>query len=115
MIELAEKNARAASVSNVSFIEAKINSVPLPDSSVDCIISNCVINLVPKEDKASVFKEVFRLLKPGGRAALSDILAKKQLSQDIADNMALYVGCVAGASQIADYEEYLRMAGFQGR
>ena len=114
MIELAEKNTQKAGVSNAKFIEATINSVPLPDSSVDCIISNCVINLVPATDKPAVFKEIARLLKPGGRVAISDILARKPLPDHITKNMALYVGCVAGASEIATYEEYLEQAGFEG-
>ncbi|KAE8405765.1 UbiE/COQ5 family methyltransferase [Aspergillus pseudonomiae] len=114
MIELAEKNTQKAELSNVKFIESNINSIPLPDSSVDCIISNCVINLVPATDKAAVFREIARLLKPGGRVAISDILARKPLPDHITSNMALYVGCVAGAGQIVEYEEYLRQAGFEG-
>lgn len=114
MIELAEKSKQSAGVSNARFIEATINSVPLPDSSIDCIISNCVINLVPATDKPAVFKEIARLLKPGGRVAISDILARKPLPDYMAKNMALYVGCVAGASEIAKYEEYLEQAGFEG-
>ncbi|KAG2415446.1 hypothetical protein HFD88_006637 [Aspergillus terreus] len=114
MIELAEKNIQQAGLSNAKIIESNINSIPLPDSSVDCIISNCVINLVPATDKAAVFKEIARLLKPGGRVAISDILARKPLPDHITKNMALYVGCVAGASQIGEYEEYLRQAGFEG-
>lgn len=114
MIDLATKNAKTAGLSNTSFIEASITSITLPESSVDCIISNCVINLVPAKDKASVFDEVARLLKSGGRLAVSDILARKELPKSIADDMALYVGCIAGASQVVEYEEYLRQAGFQG-
>jgi len=114
MIELAEKNAQKAGVSNTKFIEATINSVPLPDSSVDCIISNCVINLIPATDKPAVFKEIARLLKPGGRVAISDILARKPLPDHITKNMALYVGCVAGASEITTYKEYLEQAEFKG-
>ncbi|RAO73305.1 uncharacterized protein BHQ10_009317 [Talaromyces amestolkiae] len=113
MINLATKNAKASGLSNTSFIEASITSIPLPDSSVDCIISNCVINLVPAKDKGLVFLEIARLLKPGGRLAISDILARKELPRSIVDNMELYVGCIAGASQVAEYEEYLRQAGFQ--
>lgn len=113
MIELAKKNIHKAGLPNARIIEANINSIPLPDSSVDCIISNCVINLVPATDKAAVFKEIARLLKPGGRVAISDILARKPLPDHITDNMALYVGCVAGASQTGAYEDYLRQAGFE--
>ncbi|KAL1962414.1 hypothetical protein VTN77DRAFT_9685 [Rasamsonia byssochlamydoides] len=113
MIELAKKNVNDAGVRNASFIEASIASIPLPDSSVDCIISNCVINLVPAKDKATVFQEIARLLKPGGRVAISDILARKQLPENIVNDMSLYVGCIAGASQVAEYEDYLTSAGFQ--
>lgn len=114
MIELAKKNAQKAELSNVKFIEATINSIPLPDTSVDCIISNCVINLVPASDKAAVFKEIARLLKPGGRVAISDMLARKPLPDNITKKMALFFGCVAGASQVEEYEDYLKQAGFQG-
>ena len=113
MIELAEKNTQKAGITNVKFMEATINAVPLPDSSIDCIISNCVINLVPKNDKPAVFKEIARLLRPGGRVAISDVLARKPLPDHITKNMALYVGCVAGASEIRRYEEYLEEAGFE--
>ncbi|KAJ5731741.1 UbiE/COQ5 family methyltransferase [Penicillium malachiteum] len=114
MIELAEKNMQKAGVSNAKFIEATINSMPLPDSSIDCIISNCVINLVPAIDKPAVFKEIARLLKPGGRVAISDILARKPLPDHITKNKALYFGCVAGTSEIVRYEEYLEQGGFEG-
>lgn len=114
LIELSNKNAEKSELSNTKFIEATINSIPLPDTSVDCIISNCVINLVPASDKAAVFKEIARLLKPGGRVAISDILARKPLPDNITRNMALFVGCVAGASQIKEYEDYLKQAGFEG-
>lgn len=114
MIELANNNTKSAGLPNTLFIEASITSIPLPDSSVDCIISNCVINLVPRNDKPSVFKEIARLLKPGGRVAISDILARKALPQKVADDLVLYVGCIAGASQAAEYEEYLVSAGFKG-
>lgn len=113
MIELAENNAQKGGLSNAQFIEATIHSIPLPDASVDCIISNCVINLVPTADKPAVFREIARLLKPGGRVAISDILARKPLPDHITKNMALYVGCVAGASQIDEYKEYLAQAGLQ--
>ncbi|KAH1272283.1 hypothetical protein KXV81_000862 [Aspergillus fumigatus] len=113
MINLAKKTAEAAGLSNTRFIEATITSIPLPDASVDCIISNCVINLVPSKDKPTVFQEIARLLKPGGRVAISDILARKELPAKIVNDMALYVGCIAGASQVAEYEEYLKRAGFK--
>lgn len=114
MLELARRNAKNAGASNASFIEAFITSIPLPSSTVDCIISNCVINLVPEPEKYLVFHEMFRLLKPGGRAAISDILAKKELPLEIRQDLSLYVGCIAGASQVEDYQRYLKEAGFQG-
>lgn len=115
MIELAEKNIRKAGLSNARIIEANITAIPLPDASVDCIISNCVINLVPAADKPAVFKEMARLLKPRGRVAVSDILARKPLPDHITGDIALYVGCVAGASPVEKYEEFLGQAGFEGR
>ncbi|PLB50049.1 putative UbiE/COQ5 family methyltransferase [Aspergillus steynii IBT 23096] len=113
MLELARQNAKNAGASNASFIEAFITSIPLPSSTADCIISNCVINLVPEVEKPLVFQEMFRLLKPGGRVAISDILAKQELPMEIKKDLSLYVGCIAGASQVADYERYLKEAGFQ--
>ncbi|GFF54796.1 putative arsenite methyltransferase [Aspergillus lentulus] len=113
MIKLAMKNAEAAGLSNTRFIEASITSIPLPDASVDCIISNCVINLIPSKDKPTVFQEIARLLKPGGRVAISDILARKELPANIVNDIALHVGCIAGASQVAEYEDYLKRAGFK--
>ncbi|KAK9482806.1 S-adenosyl-L-methionine-dependent methyltransferase [Lipomyces starkeyi] len=112
MLELARRNAEKAGVSNASFIESSITSIPLDSSVADCIISNCVINLVPKVDKHLVFREIFRLLKPGGRVAISDILAKKELPSEVTENLSLYVGCIAGASQVHDYERFLKDAGF---
>ncbi|KAJ0114135.1 hypothetical protein J7T55_007969 [Diaporthe amygdali] len=98
---------------NVSFVDAKITDMSaIPSSTADCIISNCVINLVPEEEKLLVFKEMHRVLKPGGRVAISDILAKKPLPGKLRANMALYVGCVSGASLVGQYERYLREAGF---
>jgi arsenite methyltransferase len=114
MLELARRNAKNAGASNASFIEGFITSIPLPSSTVDCIISNCVINLVPEHEKYLVFQEIFRLLKPGGRVAISDILAKQELPLEIRQDLSLYVGCIAGASQVGDYERYLKEAGFEG-
>lgn len=99
---------------NVEFVESRITNILLNDGIADCIISNCVVNLVPHNEKQQVFNEIFRLLKPGGRVAISDILAKKPLPDRIRDSMALYVGCVAGASQVVEYEQYLANAGFKG-
>ncbi|KAJ5377013.1 hypothetical protein N7509_013899 [Penicillium cosmopolitanum] len=113
MLELARRNTRNAGASNATFIEAFITSIPLSSSTVDCIISNCVVNLVPEAEKPLVFQEMFRLLKPGGRVAISDILATQELPEDIKKDLSLYVGCIAGASQVDDYERYLHEAGFR--
>lgn len=95
---------------NVQFHLASIDRLPLPDNSVDCIISNCVINLAP--DKEAVFREMFRVLKPGGRVAVSDIALKKPLPDAVAQDVMAYVGCIAGAIEIAAYERGLHAAGF---
>ncbi|KIW66139.1 hypothetical protein PV04_08341 [Phialophora macrospora] len=112
MLERAERNRAKGEYKNVSFVESRITQIGLPDAIADCIISNCVVNLVPEGQKQLVFNEMFRLLKPGGRVAISDILTRKELSQDLKRDMALYVGCIAGASKVSDYEVYLRTAGF---
>lgn len=99
--------------SNVTFVESQITDMSaIPSNTADCIISNCVINLVPEDDKLLVFREMHRLLKPGGRVAISDILAKKPLPEKLRANMALYVGCVSGASLVEQYRRYLEKAGF---
>jgi arsenite methyltransferase len=114
MIELARKNAaygvNGQPVTNVEFHLATIDRLPLPDASVDCVISNCVINLAP--DKRAVFREIARVLKPGGRLAVSDIALKKPLPRQLAEDVMAYVGCIAGAISIADYEAGLRESGF---
>ncbi|GFF57420.1 arsenite methyltransferase [Aspergillus udagawae] len=112
MLALAHQNVERAGITNASFVEGFITAIPLEDSTADCIISNCVVNLVPKEQKSLVFHEMFRLLKPGGRVAISDILARKKLPPEIANDLALYVGCIAGASQAQEYHAYLKDAGF---
>jgi SAM-dependent methyltransferase len=111
MIERARANAINGGYTNVEFYLAMIDKIPLPDSSVDCVISNCVLNLAP--DKPTVFREIARILKPGGRLAVSDIALKHELPEAIAKSMAAYVGCVAGAIQIGDYKEGLLAAGFE--
>ncbi len=114
MIDLARRNAASGPdgkpVPNVEFHLATIDNLPLDDASVDCVISNCVINLVP--DKPAVLREVFRVLKPGGRLAVSDIALKKPLPQELADSIAAYVGCIAGAIAIDTYRGQLAEAGF---
>jgi SAM-dependent methyltransferase len=111
MIERARRNAERQGLENVVFHLAKIDQLPLPDNSVDCVVSNCVINLAP--DKRAVFREIFRVLKPGGRVAVSDIVLKKPLPEELARDILAYVGCIAGAIGIEDYERGLREAGFQ--
>jgi SAM-dependent methyltransferase len=110
MIERAKANAGRAGVNNVEFHLATIDRLPLADDSADCIISNCVINLAP--DKLSVFREMYRVLKPGGRVAVSDIALKKPLPPEIGRDIMAYVGCIAGAILASDYEQQLREAGF---
>src|SRR5271170_6421032 len=93
MIERARANAQAGGYTNVEFYQSNIDQIPLPDASVDCVISNCVLNLAP--DKPAVFREIARVLKPGGRVAVSDIALKHELPEAVARSMAAYVGCVA--------------------
>jgi arsenite methyltransferase len=114
MLELARRNSIKAGggkpLANVEFHLAGIEKLPLPDASVDCVISNCVLNLVP--DKSAAFREIFRVLKPGGRLAASDIALKKTLPPAVAQNIMAYVGCIAGAILIKDYQRSLAEAGF---
>ena len=111
MIERSRENARQGGYTNVEFYQSTIDQIPLPDASVDCVISNCVVNLAP--DKPAVFREIARVLKPGGRVALSDIALKHELPETVAQSMAAYVGCIAGAILINDYRTGLLAAGFQ--
>lgn len=120
MLAKAERNKKAANekgqAENVRFVEAAITDIkPLESGTVDCVISNCVVNLVPEQEKPLVFSEVYRLLKPGGRLAISDILIRDgmELPAELKSDMALYVGCIAGASLVSQYERYLRSAGFE--
>jgi SAM-dependent methyltransferase len=108
MLERARRNA--AGRTNVEFHQATIDRLPLPDASVDCVISNCVINLAP--DKPAVLREIARVLKPGGRLAVSDIALKKPLPPEIGNDLMAYVGCVAGAILIDNYRSWLAAAGF---
>ena len=111
MIERARANAKSGGYTNVDFYLSTIDKIPLPDASVDCIISNCVLNLAP--DKPAVFREIDRLLKPGGRLAVSDIALKHELPEAVAKSVAAYVGCIAGAICIEDYRSGLLAAGFE--
>jgi arsenite methyltransferase len=111
MIERARANSVSGSYKNVEFHLATIDKLPLADASVDCVISNCVINLAP--DKPAVFREIARVLKPGGRLAASDIALKSKLPEAVAKSVAAYVGCIAGAILIEDYRAGLLAAGFE--
>ena len=114
MIARARKNAAKGAdgrpISNVEFHLATIDKMPLPDASADCVISNCVINLVP--DKRAVFREIFRVLKSGGRLAISDLVLKKPLPPELAVDLTAYVGCIAGAIGVEEYRSGLGEAGF---
>lgn len=110
MIERARVNAEKGGYTNVEFYLAQIDRIPLPDASVDCVVSNCVINLAP--DKPAVFREIARVLKPGGRLAVSDIALKGELPEAVASSVAAYVGCIAGAIRMEMYREELMKAGF---
>ncbi|MDR3706930.1 MAG: arsenite methyltransferase [Capsulimonadaceae bacterium] len=112
MLALAEQNKRDAGVENVQFLKGHIESIPLPDSSVDVIISNCVINL--SADKDQVLREAFRVLRPGGRFAVSDVITDGPLPPAVRADMESYVGCVAGALDRTDYIARLERAGFTG-
>jgi len=111
MVERARANAARGGYTNVEFYQSTIDRIPLPDASVDCVISNCVINLAP--DKAAVFREIARVLKPGGRLAASDIALRGKLPEAIATSMAAWVGCMAGAVRIEEYRAGLLAAGFE--
>jgi SAM-dependent methyltransferase len=110
MLALARENQRKAGATNVEFLKGTIESIPLPDNSVDVIISNCVINL--SSDKDRVLREAFRVLKPGGRFAVSDVVVRGEVPADVRRNMELWVGCIAGALEEKDYAAKLRAAGF---
>jgi arsenite methyltransferase len=110
MLALAEENKRKSGLTNVEFLKGEIENIPLPDNHVDVIISNCVINL--SGDKDRVLKEAFRVLKPGGRFAISDVVVRGKVPAEIKKNMELWVGCVAGALSDYDYVAKLAKAGF---
>jgi arsenite methyltransferase len=110
MLALARRNAEEAGVGNVEFLRGQIEHIPLPSNSVDVIISNCVINL--SGDKSTVLKEAFRVLKPGGRFAVSDVVVKGELPADVKQSMELWVGCVAGALSDTEFVSLLQNAGF---
>ncbi len=112
MLALARENRRKAGVDNVEFLKGEIEHIPLPDNSVDVVISNCVINL--SADKDRVLREAFRVLKPGGRFAVSDVVTRGAVPAEVRENMLLWVGCIAGALQQEEYVAKLTQAGFEG-
>jgi SAM-dependent methyltransferase len=111
MLGLANENKRKAGAANVEFLKGEIENIPLPDNSVDVIISNCVINL--SADKDSVLREAFRVLKPGGRFAVSDVVTRGVISDEIRKSVLLWVGCIAGALDEIEYRDKLAKAGFE--
>lgn len=111
MLALARENQQKAGVKNVEFLKGEIENIPLPDDSVDVIISNCVINL--SADKDRVLREAFRVLKPGGRFAVSDVVVTGDVPPEVRKNVELWIGCIAGALSDADYRERLARAGFE--
>ena len=110
MLALARENQRKAGVENIEFLKGEIENIPLPDNSVDVIISNCVINLSADKDK--VLREAVRVLKPGGRFAVSDVVVRGEVPADVRRSMELWVGCIAGALEEVDYRKKLAAAGF---
>ncbi|HEX7486255.1 MAG TPA: arsenite methyltransferase [Vicinamibacterales bacterium] len=111
MLALAQENQRKAGVTNVEFLKGEIENIPLPDNTVDVIISNCVINL--SADKSRVLAEAFRVLKPGGRVAVSDVVVRGEIPPAIRKNVELWIGCLAGALDENDYRQKLAAAGFE--
>jgi arsenite methyltransferase len=112
MLALARENQAKARAQNVEFLKGHIEAIPLPEASVDVIISNCVINL--SSDKDRVLREAFRVLKPGGRFAVSDVVVRGEVSPELRRNMELWVGCLAGALRESEYVSKLTAAGFVG-
>jgi SAM-dependent methyltransferase len=110
MLELARENARKADVTNVEFLKGEMEAMPLPDSTVDVIISNCVVNLSP--DKDAVLREAYRVLTPGGRFAVADIVTRGEMPNELKRSLELWAGCVAGALSVDDYQAKLAAAGF---
>jgi len=111
MLALANENKRRAGAENVEFLKGEIEHIPLPDKSVDVIVSNCVINL--SADKDQVLREAYRVLKPDGRFAVSDVVTKGEIPPEIRKSVLLWVGCVAGALEESEYREKLASAGFE--
>ena len=112
MLALARENQSKSGLANVEFLKGEIEAIPLPDASVDIVISNCVINL--SADKDRVLREAFRVLKPGGRFAVSDVVVRGPVSPELRRDMELWIGCVGGALEESEYREKLEAAGFRG-
>ncbi len=111
MLELARQNQAKAGIENVEFLKGEMEDMPLPDNSVDVIISNCVVNLSPNKDK--VFAEAIRILKPGGRVAISDIVLRGEIPEDVRRSVEMWAGCLAGALREEEYTGKLKAAGFR--
>jgi ubiquinone/menaquinone biosynthesis C-methylase UbiE len=111
MLALARENQKKSGLTNVEFLKGAIENIPLPDNSVDVIISNCVVNL--SGDKLRVLREAFRVLKPGGRFAISDVVVRGEVPAEIRKSMELWVGCIAGALEEYEYRDKLFSAGFE--
>jgi len=112
MLALARENARQAGATNVAFLKGEIERVPLPDRSVDVVLSNCVINL--SADKAQVLREAFRVLRPGGRFAVSDVVSRGPIPESLRKDAAMWAGCISGALEESEYHRLLAAAGFEG-
>jgi ubiquinone/menaquinone biosynthesis C-methylase UbiE len=111
MLALANENRKKAGAENVEFLKGEMENIPLPDNSVDVVISNCVINLSADKDK--VLREAFRVLKPGGRFAVSDVVTRGELAPEVRESVLLWVGCIAGALEENEYRNKLAAAGFE--
>lgn len=111
MVDRAIENAKKNGISNVEFRKGEIENLPVDDNSIDVVISNCVINL--SDDKSKVFKEIYRVLKPGGRIAISDIALLKNLPENIQENIAAYVGCISGAILLDEYKRVVESSGLK--
>ena len=111
MLALARANQRKAGIENVEFLKGEMESIPLPEGSIDVIVSNCVVNL--SADKDGVFQEAIRVLRPGGRLAISDVVFRASVPEDVRRSVELWVGCVAGALEESEYRAKLKAAGFE--
>jgi SAM-dependent methyltransferase len=112
MLALARRNAAEAGATNVEFLKGQIEQIPLPAEMIDVVISNCVVNLSP--DKEAVLRETFRVLKPGGRIGISDVVAEDRLTPEERAERGGWAGCIAGALSVSEYERFLGAAGFDG-